>query len=146
VILRRAQPPKEPVLIDFGLAQRLDLALEQDALTIAGTAGYMAPEQARGTDVGPAADVHALGVILYEWLAGVRPYELDGEPPTTFGRIAAWLERARPKPLASVAQGVPPAVADLTRRMLERKPALRPAPSEIAAVCDRACSKPTASS
>lgn len=64
-------------ITDFGVARRLD---EASALTqsgqMMGTPGYMAPEQAQGpsTNVGPAADVYALGVLLYEALTGGPPY------------------------------------------------------------------------
>ncbi|HYE97281.1 MAG TPA: serine/threonine-protein kinase [Planctomycetota bacterium] len=60
-----------PVLTDFGLARRQGT----DTRTGGGTAPYMAPEQVRGETAGPAADVWALGVLLYEILAGRRPFD-----------------------------------------------------------------------
>jgi WD40 repeat protein/predicted Ser/Thr protein kinase len=62
---------------DFGLAKRLDADSGQtQSGAILGTPSYMAPEQAagRGKDVGPAADVYALGAILYECLTGRPPF------------------------------------------------------------------------
>lgn len=67
----------EPKLTDFGLAKRglgADLTQTQ---AVMGTPAYMAPEQAAGRTkfVGPAADIYALGVILYECLCGKRPFD-----------------------------------------------------------------------
>jgi serine/threonine protein kinase len=71
----------QPKISDFGLAKRLDsdsTALTHDGAVL-GTAGYMAPEQAAGRahDVGPAADIYALGAILYELLIGRPPFHGD---------------------------------------------------------------------
>jgi len=67
-----------PKIIDFGLARGKDRLLVDDQLptvpgTVLGTLVYMSPEQARGAAVDTRTDVHALGVILYELLAGVLP-------------------------------------------------------------------------
>ncbi|MBA4063209.1 MAG: hypothetical protein C0501_05750 [Isosphaera sp.] len=68
-----------PRIVDFGLAKLLERGgpAETGTRQILGTPKYMAPEQAqaRHDDVGPAADVYALGVILYELLTGRAPYE-----------------------------------------------------------------------
>jgi tetratricopeptide (TPR) repeat protein len=71
-----------PKITDFGLAKRLDVELGQTRSgAIMGTPCYMAPEQAqgRGKAVGAAADVYALGVVLYEMLTGRPPFK--GETP-----------------------------------------------------------------
>ena len=71
-----------PKITDFGLAKRID---SDDGHTesgqIMGSPSYMAPEQAKGQsrNVGPAADVYALGAILYEMLTGRPPFK--GETP-----------------------------------------------------------------
>src|SRR5205814_5942522 len=71
-----------PKITDFGLAKRLESDSRQtESGQIMGSPSYMAPEQARGDtrDVGPAADVYALGAILYEMLTGRPPFK--GETP-----------------------------------------------------------------
>jgi serine/threonine protein kinase len=70
-----------PKLTDFGLAKRLDsesTAWTRDGAVL-GTAGYMAPEQAAGRvrEISLAADVYALGAILYELLTGRPPFQAD---------------------------------------------------------------------
>jgi tRNA A-37 threonylcarbamoyl transferase component Bud32 len=68
-----------PKITDFGLAKRIDAeALDvSKSGAIMGTAAYMAPEQAAGNvhDTGPAADVYALGALLYECLTGRPPFD-----------------------------------------------------------------------
>jgi serine/threonine protein kinase len=78
----------EPRITDFGLAKKpgSELTMTND---IMGTPAYMAPEQARGGTkfVGPAADIYSLGVILYECVTGVRPYE-DPDPIMLIRKVA----------------------------------------------------------
>lgn len=74
-----------PLIADFGLARRLEQALELDH--IAGTPQYMAPEQARAGDaLSPATDVWALGAVLYEVLTGRPPFEGD-DPGESLRRL-----------------------------------------------------------
>ena len=66
-----------PKITDFGLAKKLDEAGQTASGAIMGTPSYMAPEQAGGKsgEIGPAADVYALGAILYECLTGRPPFK-----------------------------------------------------------------------
>jgi tetratricopeptide (TPR) repeat protein len=66
-----------PKVTDFGLARKLDEAGQTASGAVLGTPSYMAPEQAGGKrqDVGPLADVYALGAILYECLTGRPPFK-----------------------------------------------------------------------
>ena len=82
-------------LSDFGLAKAYG-GRSGGSASIVGTVEYMAPEQWRGERVGPAADVYALGCVLYEALTGVVPYarkEADVEPELPRG-IEGVIERA----------------------------------------------------
>jgi len=73
-----------PLVADFGLARRLEQALEVANDGIAGTPSYMAPEQAQldGAALSPATDVWALGAVLYELLTGEPPF-CTGDPART---------------------------------------------------------------
>ena len=70
----------QPKITDFGLAKIDQNATQTEVGTVMGTLAYMAPEQAAGgpAKVGPAADIHALGAILYEALTGRPPYHAVG--------------------------------------------------------------------
>src|SRR5438128_1871171 len=97
-------------VLDFGLAKLREIRGD-DAATLLktkpgvamGTISYMAPEQLVGADVTPAADVFSLGVVLYEMLAGHRPFE----GPTATEVVSAILSKA-PRPVHDVRGDVPP--------------------------------------
>ena len=112
------------LVTDFGVAKALDQA-RQSSLTSTGlalgTPTYMAPEQAAAdphTD--HRADIYALGVLGYEILTGQPPFTA----PTAQAVVAAHLTQA-PTPLAVLRPSVPPALASLVMRCLEKRPADR---------------------
>jgi len=113
-------------ILDFGLA-KLALGPEGAAGTslstatspgiLMGTIGYFSPEQARGQPADARSDVFAVGVVLYEMLAGARPFR--GE---TGAEALAALLKEDPPELVSPAGPVPPSLDRIVRRCLEKDP------------------------
>lgn len=110
-------------LLDLGLARRarVNRSTTRNG-SLLGTPGYMAPEQVRGQrDIDPRADVFALGVVLYECLAGARPIKGDSVEAVLGNTLlddAPHVRDARPD--------VAPELDALLASMLSRDPALRP--------------------
>lgn len=102
------------VLTDFGIARQEVASRLTDAGMVLGTAAYCAPEQAEGLPVTPAVDIYALGVVAYECLAGIRPF--DGESAVT---IALKHIRETPPPLSAE---LPAPVRALVERALAKSP------------------------
>jgi serine/threonine-protein kinase len=121
------------VVTDFGIAKALATSRTQDGAgasgtltsvgSAIGTPAYMAPEQVAGDP--PAdhrADLYAWGVVAWELLAGRHPF---ASAASAQALMAAHLAQPAPD-LAAVREGVPPALADLVRRCLEKDPSRRP--------------------
>jgi serine/threonine protein kinase len=97
----------EVKLADFGIAK----ATEQSSITqvgsVLGTAAYLAPEQARGEEAGPPADLYALGVVAYQLISGRLPYEA-----TSLTELALKQQREEPPMLDTLVAAVGPELAD----------------------------------
>ncbi len=106
---------------DFGIARAAETTALTQVGTVLGTAAYLSPEQALGEQVTPAADVYALGAVLYELLAGRTPYEFD-----SLADLAAKQREESIAPVGELATGVSPQVEDAVMRALARNPAYRP--------------------
>jgi hypothetical protein len=87
---------------------------------VLGTVGYMAPEQVRGLNVDHRADLFAFGAILYELLSGRRAFRRDTAPET----MAAILNE-EPLDLRAAERPIPPALARIVERCLEKNPSAR---------------------
>ncbi|WP_347176873.1 serine/threonine-protein kinase [Parafrankia sp. EAN1pec] len=102
---------------DFGIAKMME-GTATTASAVIGTPRYMAPEQLLGTRLGPATDLYALGVLLYELLTGAPPFALALPAPVLIHHHL----HVRPEPPA----GVPGPLADVVMRTLAKDPADRP--------------------
>ena len=128
-------PEGRVVLLDFGLVT----ALDTDATTTRfglGTLAYMAPEQAEAGRVTPAADLYAVGALLYEVLTGRPPFLGSGTQLllAKFSQV--------PLPPSMIRRWVPPALEDLTLRCLSIEPDRRPTASELVELFGHAADEP----
>jgi serine/threonine-protein kinase len=113
-------PPDRAVLIDFGLASLHDEPATTGVGMCIGSPSYLAPERLLGHAYDARADLYAVGVLLYEMLAGVRPFR--GDSPEEIMRSA--LHRPAP-PLRAIARDVAPPIAAIVARALAKDPAKR---------------------
>jgi hypothetical protein len=119
-------------VLDFGLARIDPLSLDREGETqvgpkettspgvLLGTVAYMSPEQARGRPADARSDVFALGAVLYEMLAGKRPFA-GATPADTLSAIL----REDPSPIDTGSGAVPSTLDRVVRRCLEKEPSER---------------------
>jgi eukaryotic-like serine/threonine-protein kinase len=89
-------------LADFGIARATDQSSITQVGSVLGTAAYLAPEQARGEEAGPRADIYSLGVVTYQLLSGRLPYEASSLSELTLKQ-----QRESPTPLDELNPRVP---------------------------------------
>jgi eukaryotic-like serine/threonine-protein kinase len=107
---------------DFGIASAAGFDTLTLPGTVLGTAGYLAPEQARGESATAASDRYALGVVAYELLTGRRPYAAETPVTEAFAHVNAPIPSA-----AQAAPHLPRGVDAVFERALAKEPADRPA-------------------
>ncbi|GER87357.1 hypothetical protein KDW_15190 [Dictyobacter vulcani] len=110
-------------LTDFGIASVYkDINAERLTTTgmTLGTVQYYAPEQAQGEIVSPAADVYALGIVMYEMVTGRTPF--DGDTPVA---VAMQHIQDSPIPPSQLNPNIPPALEEIILRCLEKIPEMR---------------------
>jgi CHASE2 domain-containing sensor protein len=116
-ILRSDDDPEHPYLTDFGIARALGGSGSSGTGRVVGTPAYIAPEQIRD-DVGPAADIYALGAVLFHCVTGTVPFPLDDPDDVLYAHTTA------PRPKASDRVPALPAQLD---GLIQRSMAIDPA-------------------
>jgi serine/threonine protein kinase len=124
ILLCRTDGELDTRLTDFGIARVLNTPSLTTTHAVVGTPHYMAPEAFHSATVSPAADVYALGVLLYELVCGRPPYDSE----TVHDLMRLHLEGG-----AERQPGIPDALWDIITGCLEQKPRLRPTAAELIA-------------
>jgi eukaryotic-like serine/threonine-protein kinase len=104
-------------LTDFGIAKAADAVPVTRSGMVMGTAHYIAPEQASGSEAGPSGDVYSLGIVGYECLAGQRPFRAESAVAVAMMQV-----REPPPPLPA---SVPPHARQLIEAVLVKDPKQR---------------------
>lgn len=112
-------------VLDFGIAKMRDLATTATSLTqtgsVVGTPHYMSPEQCLGEELDHRSDIYSLGVVLYEALTGILPFN----SPTSAAVVVQQVTQP-PPPLRSINMSVSPSVEAVVLRALEKPRNARP--------------------
>jgi len=116
---------KRPVLVDFGLASLADEASFTAKGMCVGSPSYLAPERLLGRPHDARTDLYAIGVILYEMIAGSKPFAGDSPHHT----MTLALNRP-PRPLRAVRSDISPTLDRIITRALSKDPARRFADAE----------------
>ena len=101
---------------DFGIARVAGSNTISRTDNVMGSVHYFSPEQAKGTPVSYASDLYSVGVVLYEMLTGQLPF--DGDTPVV---IAMQHINAKPKNVCEINPSVPPALAQVVEKAMDKK-------------------------
>jgi len=122
-------------VVDFGLAKFTGQTAVTREGSMLGTAAYMSPEQVHGGEVDHRIDIWSLGAVLYEMVAGVRPFSGDHEAAVIYHIL-----NEEPAPVVSLRGDTPEALAAIIHRALAKDPADRFASmKEMGAALETAC-------
>ncbi len=129
-------PDGQVKITDFGIARAVDSVAYTQTGQIVGTPHYLSPEQARGESATSASDVYALGVVLFECLAGRRPFVADTPIATALAHIR--------EDVPALPDSVPADLAAVVQRALVKDPAERYADGSALAAALRGSTVPAA--
>jgi eukaryotic-like serine/threonine-protein kinase len=122
----RVTPEGRAVLLDFGLATKVDPAGQSTHLGPVGTVRYMAPEQITGGDLGRASDWYAFGTCLYEALLGRPPYDDANAMAVAFRKT-----HYEALDLSALAPHLPEDLTKLSTALVRIAPELRPSGAQV---------------
>jgi|GEM_PF-6816153 len=114
---------------DFGIAHLLGSERLTAEGIVVGTVRYLSPEQIRGDEIGPASDLYALGITLYELVTGRPPFTSKDATQVLTQHLTSV-----PVPPSHVEPAVPAALEDLILALLAKDPGLRPSTAGLVAV------------
>jgi len=123
-------PAGQAVLLDFGVARRVDAEPLTQTGTIVGTLSYLSPEQAAGEAATPLSDLYSLGMVAYEALTGNRAVVRETQAATLLAHLTGVVE---PLPI-----DVPAGLRTLVEQLVRRDPQERPADAAVVARLARA--------
>jgi tetratricopeptide (TPR) repeat protein/predicted Ser/Thr protein kinase len=103
-------------VMDFGIARSMDASNMTRTGALMGTPTYMSPEQAQGQKVDARSDLYTFGIIFYELLTGMPPFEADNPMATLIRRI-----QEKPVPPIQVEASIPKAINEMVLKMLGTK-------------------------
>lgn len=107
-------------VMDFGIAhfnRETDKTISEKAI---GSVHYISPEQARGEMTDEKSDIYSVGVMLYEMLTGVKPF--DGDNPVS---IALKHMQTQPKPMTEINSSIPEGLEEITMKAMQKEPSKR---------------------